>query len=421
MYEASNAFHTAVRNNNAHQICMLIFEDCIFTNEDIDVDAGIEFHDDFNLKEDISIGQTISNEISFSIFNDSGYLNDYEFGEFEALLGVQVAKDTYRKIGASYAITQYATYVGNSKYPFLTRNGIPVSPQPSFAVNTIIAYDKKVYAFNGDGRYAVYDDSTGANATGSVPVSTFFAHKAKNFQGVGMFYNKDSRIMFRYKDGERSRYEFVPLGKFSALRPDVPSRIYIDFTCHDFMQKFDIEMPASEALGIEYPTTVGGILQKCCDYVKVENGETGTFINSGLEVAEEPEVFSKCTMREVIGWIAEAACANAKIDRDGKLRLRWLTGTSQMLDEHHYTEFQPFWYESGRVDRVLNRDTANAADDVNGAGRNGYLIQDNPFLRVKSTEPEEEQPWEKAQEWVEELKNEKYIDVEIQGGGRIVG
>ena len=79
MYACSEAFHEAVRNGN-DQKALLIFSDCVFTDDDISVETGIEFHDYFNMEEDLSIGQTTSNEVSYSLFNDDRLLNDYLFG-----------------------------------------------------------------------------------------------------------------------------------------------------------------------------------------------------------------------------------------------------------------------------------------------------------------------------------------------------
>lgn len=401
MYQASAAFHEAVKNNE-HQIALLIFKDAVFTNSDIDVNNGIEFHEYFNLEEDISIGQTLSNEISFTLFNDDGNLNNYAFGEFTAMIGVRVGSSAYIEQGTAYLSTKYATYVGNASYPYLTRNGVPVSAQPSFPVKSIVAYGDKVYVFSGTGKSAVYDDTTGANITSEGNADPSMRNRAHDWEGMGYYLNQDTRIMFAYGDGRKDRYEFVPLGKFSAVRPNVPDQIYIDFTCNDFMTKFDISMPSADDLKIKYPITLKKLLKACCDYVKVTNGESaGNFINSGLEIAEEPGDFKNATMRTVIGWIAEAAGANACFDRDGKFRLKWLTTTGQSYDEHDYTDFQPYWYKVPTVDRVLNRDTQNAADDVEGSGKNGYLIQDNPFLRVESKEPEDDEdaPWNKARNW----------------------
>ena len=99
MYSASSAFHEAVRNGK-EQKALLIFPDCVFTDDDISVDDGIEFHDYFNVEEDLGIGQTTSNEISFSLFNDDRLLNDYEFGDFLATLGVLVGEDAYQPYGS---------------------------------------------------------------------------------------------------------------------------------------------------------------------------------------------------------------------------------------------------------------------------------------------------------------------------------
>ena len=94
MYPASDAFHQAVANGN-EQKALLIFSDCVFTDEDISIDNGIEFHEYFNTEEDLSIGQATSNEISFSLFNDARLLNNYAFGDFLATLGVYIQSGTY--------------------------------------------------------------------------------------------------------------------------------------------------------------------------------------------------------------------------------------------------------------------------------------------------------------------------------------
>ena len=86
MYPASQEFHQAVADG-APQKALLIFEDAVFTNDDIDVSTGISFRDYFNLEEDLAIGQAPSNEISFSLLNENRLLNEYKFGAFLATLG----------------------------------------------------------------------------------------------------------------------------------------------------------------------------------------------------------------------------------------------------------------------------------------------------------------------------------------------
>ena len=74
MVNVSEAFHKAIADGNP-QMALLVFSDAVFTNADIDVSRGIEFHDYFNMDEDISIGQATANEISFSLFKDDRLLN----------------------------------------------------------------------------------------------------------------------------------------------------------------------------------------------------------------------------------------------------------------------------------------------------------------------------------------------------------
>lgn len=378
LYEASSAFHQAVANQQ-EQKALLIFSDCLFTNDDLDVDSGLEFQDHFNMEEDIFIGQALSNELHFSLFNDDRLLNNYKFGEFLATLGVLIGTDSVQKSGNVTMITNRATWTGWSVYPYVRRNGSGVGSQPSFAVRCLLGYDGKVWAFSGTGRYAVYDDQTGANITSSNPVCSFLARKCERWDGVGAFYNKSSRILAVYKLNQRKRYEFVPLGWFIAERPKAPDVIQIDMTCYDFMQKFDIDMPTAQALGVTYPTTIKNLFEKMCAYVKVEY-KTSTFINSGATIQKEPEDFKSVTMREVLQWIAEAAGGNAKFDRDGKLMIDWLHQTGQSLTATGYSTFDPYWYETKKITKLHNRASNGAFENIKGSGSEAYLIQDNPLL-----------------------------------------
>lgn len=379
MYPVSQAFHDAVANGN-EQKALLIFNDCVFTDVDISVDRGIEFHDYFNTEEDISIGQTPSNEISFALFNDARLLNNYGFGDFLATLGVQVGTDVYQPQGTVMINTNLATYVGQAEYPFVMRNGSALASQPSFAISSIMAYDGKVWCFSNDGRHAVYDDATGANITGQNPLNDFMKQKSITWDGHGYFYNKASRILFMYEGGTRRRFEFCPLGWFTAERPKAPDVIMIDLTCYDWMQKFEKDMPADAEIGLTWPITIGNLFVKMCDYVGVTY-KTDVFINSTAVISKRPEDFDTATMRDVLKWIAEAAGSNARFDRDGKLCMDWLRQTNQVYAANGYSEFNPYWYETKKVTKLYNRDTAEGRDLTHGTGDECYLIQDNPLLK----------------------------------------
>lgn len=378
MYQCSDAFHAAVANGN-EQMAMLIFDDCLFTDKDINVTEGIRFQDHFNTDEDLSIGQANSNEISFSLFNDDRLLNDYTFGDFLATVGVVLGESTYIMTGNCSIETANATWVGRNNSPRLTRNGSAVNVQPAFAVKSLMGYNGKVWAFGGDGQYAIYTDA-GVNVTGQYDVNAFMRNKSTEWSGKGMYYNKDTRKLYIRQSGRQTEYEFVPFGWFTAERPKAPDVIEIHLTCYDFMQKLDADMPSDADAGITYPITFLGLMQKIAQYAGVQCSGAA-FINSTATLNKRPDEFDSSTMRDVIKWIAEAAGSNARFNRDGVLEMTWLRNTTQSYAENAYMEFNPAWYETKKISKLWNRDTQTSSDKTVGDGDEGYLIQDNPLLR----------------------------------------
>ncbi len=384
MYPASDAFHKAVANGN-DQMALMIFSDCVFTNEDINVSAGISFHDTFNAQEDISIGQTLSNSITFSVFNDNELLNNYGFGKFTATLGVKIATDSYQQLAPVVMNTNQAQYLGDSEQPYLSRNGQAVSVQPTFPVRSMLGYDGKVWVFSDRGQFAVYDDKTGTNITAGHKLNAFMRNKVTLWseKGEGIFYNKNSRILFIYAGGFRDRYEFVPLGVFRADRPNNPGVHEIGLSCFDLMQDAELDMPSASELGVTYPTTIGRLFTALCNYIGATRG-TKEFLNDDATISAEPSEFKDATIRTALGWIAEAACSNAKFNRDGELCLEWLKQTNQTYNESSYARFEPYWYKTKKINRLYVRNTNDNSETIermSGSGNEHYLIQDNPLLR----------------------------------------
>ncbi|MBO6268107.1 MAG: hypothetical protein J6N19_03050 [Clostridium sp.] len=378
MYNVSTAFRSAVQRGE-HQIALLIFDDAFFSNADINIENGITLNSYFNVDEDLAIGQTPSDELTFSLFNDTGLLNTYGFGEFTATIGVKVAESTYAQNGTCTVSSGRYTYVGNSRYPYLTRNNSILSRQPGFAVRNMLAYKNNLYVFGESGQCLVYtEDATPTTTT--LALNSFMKDKVSHWMGVGYYYNPSTRLLTAYEGGTRSTYEFCPLGVFSAIRPNVAELIEIEFTCNDQMTKFDVDMPS-----LSYPTTIGGLYAQMCDYLGVQHGPTN-FLNSSVRIETEPEEFQSATMRDVLKWIAEAAGSNAHFDRDGVLQMVWLRNTTVVYDEHDYSDFQPYWYQTPKVNQICNRDTDGIGDETYGQGKNVYLIQNNPFFaNPKST------------------------------------
>lgn len=180
-------------------------------------------------------------------------------------------------------------------------------------------------------------------------------------------------------------YEFTPLGVFIADRPAVVKKKILTITANDQMQLFDVDMPSATDLGLSYPTTLSDLFVKLCTYVGVSY-KSASFLNSTITVSAEPESFENATMREVLGWIAEAACSVARFDRDGLLELAWFNVTNTVFDEHNYSEFTPAWYETKAIDKLHIRNADSTSEYTYGQGENAYMIQDNPFLRQGDTD-----------------------------------
>lgn len=199
--------------------------------------------------------------------------------------------------------------------------------------------------------------------------------------------NDETRMATVQVNEIESTYELMPLGVFVGTRPNVVSTSEITVSSNDLMTLFDVDMPSMTDLGYSdssFPITAGSLLRAMCTHVGV-SATAYSFLNSGATLAEWPDSFESCTMRDVLSWIAEVACANAMFNRDGKLELRWLQTVNRTYDENQYLEHTPYWYNVNSVDSVHVRETASDNEDIVGTGTNAYLIQDNPFVGVNGS------------------------------------
>lgn len=181
--------------------------------------------------------------------------------------------------------------------------------------------------------------------------------------------------------GVTRTYEFTPLGVFIAERPAVVRKKILSVTANDQMTLFDVDMPFWGDMNLTYPTTLGTMFVKMCQYVGVPY-KSATFMNSTLSVPKEPSDFDGATMRDVLGWIAEVACSIARFDRDGVLELVWFNPVNKTFNEHNYSEFAYSWYETAAVDGLYVRNANSTMTTEIGQTNNIYLISDNPFLRA---------------------------------------
>lgn len=125
-------------------------------------------------------------------------------------------------------------------------------------------------------------------------------------------------MVHKYTKTDEEVIEFAPLGVFIAERPKVSNSATLSISCKDQMSLFDKELP-----DIDYKDkTVKTVLTLICNHVGVTL-KTTEWWNSDLVFSKKPAEFKTATCRDVLSWIAEAACAYARFDRTGKLELVW--------------------------------------------------------------------------------------------------
>ena len=240
----------------------------------------------------------------------------------------------------------------------------------------MLVYDGTLYCLLNNGAVVGYKDSTGEPKT--VTVSNHMKAQMARWAGKGISFINN--ILHIWQGTNKRTYEFVPLGVFSADRPDVPTVIEIRMTCHDLMQRFEKDLPSDADLGITYPITFGSLFIKLCQYVGVQY-RSSIFINSTAQITKRLDDFDTASMRDVIQWLAEAAGSVARFDREGYLIMDWIRTTQYVIDEHGYKEFNPYWYATKKVTKLYNRGTNGEYDNTVGTGNEADLIQDNPLLR----------------------------------------
>lgn len=285
MYAVSTALRSAIDAGSPQRILLDFGGTSVFSNEEIAITDGVNFTEMFTTGDDLTIGCCPSAELSFSLLNDTGMFNDFQFGQFTAYLGARID------------------------------SGTPTEMTKTFTEN-----------------------------------------------------------------GVTKTYAFAPLGTFVADRPDIVKKKKLAIVANDRMTLFDTPMPDKTALNITYPITLGNLLSAMCTYLSVTL-KSSTFTNSTMSVASEPKQFGNATMREVLGWIAEAACAIARFDRNGQLEIRWYSTVNKTFAESSYSEFTPAWFATDAITGThIRNGNSNATLDL-GTDTNVYIIQDNPFLR----------------------------------------
>lgn len=412
MYQASAAFHAATMAEEAGTLLLQFADGTFLTTEDV---GNIEITYPLNEETDVTVGKCVSAELRCTVLNYHGLLSGYGFGQCSVSMGVMVGTDEWTMpacraaVVHGYGTAGAAVISAHEDAPFLRLGGNAASSQPTFSPDCLVLVGDTLYAGDGDGNAwaATIDGSTltavGGGTWASVSaktwaqvsgqtwagmsqqgVSAFMANKLSLWSGRGLSFQDG--VAYEFADAVY-KYEYVPLGTFYFDTPEQRRVANISCEALDGMQKFNVDVDDWWA-ALKWPLTRGQLLQSLCAEVGVTL-KTTTFPGSAKSIASAPMAGNGFVGKDVLGWIAETACAYARMSRDDALELVWFASQNVKLTQNQHFGDSPAEYETPAI-QALHVQVANTDLGVmlpeNGTG-NEYQVLDNP-LYYGSTEAE---------------------------------
>lgn len=413
MYQASAAFHAAAMAEEAGALLLRFAGGTILTTEDV---KNVEITYPLNEETDVTVGKCVSAELKCTVLNYHGLLSGFAFGRCNAAMGAMVGSDEWTMpvckaaVVHRYGTASAVTISAHEDAPFLRLNGSAGSAQPVFSPDCLVLMGDTLYAGDGDGNaWAATIEGTTLTAVGggtwaSVSaktwaqvsdqtwaglsqqgVSEFLAHKLQQWSGRGLSYQDG--MAYEFTSGGVDKYEYVPLGTFYFSTPEQRRVANISCEALDGMQLFNVDVDDWWA-ALKWPLTRGQLLASLCTHVGVTL-ETTTFPGSTESIASAPMAGNGFVGKDVLGWIAETACAYARMSRDDRLELVWFAAQDVKLTQNQHFGDSPAEYETPAV-QALHVMVANTDLGVmlpEGGTGNEYQVLDNP-LYYGSTEAE---------------------------------
>lgn len=148
------------------------------------------------------------------------------------------------------------------------------------------------------------------------------------------------------------------------------------------MVKFDVSADAF-LNSLSYPTTLKNIFTSLCAHVGVP-ASTADFPNSGKTFDSPLFRTQDVLCREVLQWIAEAACSFARISRSGVCELAWFANTNvtfnKTANSADYYNAVVSEYQVAKIDKLQVAASEKDIGVIVGTGTNAYQIIDCPML-----------------------------------------
>lgn len=173
---------------------------------------------------------------------------------------------------------------------------------------------------------------------------------------------------------EDGSYEFIPMGKFNAEKPETTD-YEINVTAYDNMVLAERTYNSQ----LTYPTTTTAVIKEICNAIGVSFSteiESITINNPSSEEGASNSAFAGYTMREAIGYIAGLYGKFAIFNRLGQLEFRWYEDSDydvKLSKTYSFTKDEQD-YSIDQLIVLQNQETTFKA----GSGVNGISCS-NPF------------------------------------------
>lgn len=415
-----------------------VADDILMTNENINVEAGVNFNLAYCNQQQITFGEMINNTISLNLFNDGG-LSYADFNKnFQTYIGVE----DYRRVDETFAST--ISYISHSGENFQLRSESPylvtnceigtLSPIVSNGFKSkMVWYNDSLYMIfvNGENRYyakhdrvssgvygnyttlftdfekgfldRIYDDS---NLVGLVINDTYFAeyymtnvtHTAPMAGAVwntflsstwGDWQDRPWGYFASYCEMVEYHYETKPFGVWKFNKPRRINDALLPLEGTDKMRLFD-----EDSLGfIRYNRslrkglmTVREYIKAIADYKNIPVGDLNGLNDLVDEIKVDPTVYyNQKSLKDLLSYAFEVGASNAFFDERGRL-----SGGLSVIPSAR--EDIPYYYSVDIADETaititaalifLQGDTAIYEGNSSDPGR--YEWSDNPFFNKRN-------------------------------------
>ena len=150
-------------------------------------------------------------------------------------------------------------------------------------------------------------------------------------------------------------------------------------TAYDAMYLLETNI---SALSIGFPLTVSAAASAIANYIGCT--VSGTVTNGSLSVSELEE---DMTIRELLGFVAEASGCSVKIDGSDHLCFMYYADSGITITDSQYKEFglEVADYTCAAIDKVSILNSVGATIATAGSGSNTLYIEGNPFMENASS------------------------------------